>query len=239
MTNTYVPIIGNSSRSLLITGGTGFLGRALVKRLLADHPLVRRICIYSRGEVTQHLMRHELEQLEGGDRLRWLIGDVRDRERLRRAMEGVDYVIHAAALKRVEVGEYNPTEMVRTNVGGAENVIEAAIDAGVRKVVAVSTDKACEPAQLLRHHEAVAEKPVPRGEPPCRRGGPRFSVVRYGNVANSTGSVIPTWRARDRARRADRITDPDCTRFWMVGRRGRGPRAQRARGRAWRRARRP
>lgn len=202
-------------KAVLITGGTGFLGQAIVRRLLKRiEGGPERICIYSRNEAAQARMRAELGDPE---HCRWFIGDVRDQHRLRRAMESVTHVIHAAALKRVEVGEYNPTEMVATNVGGALAVINAAIDAGVKKVVAVSTDKACEPLNCYGATKLVAEKLfLGANNAIAGAGGPRFAVVRYGNVAGSTGSVIPTWRSLLEAGKPIRITQANATRFWMT-----------------------
>lgn len=190
---------------VLITGGSGFLGRALVERLLADG--FERICIYSRNEFSQARMRGDLNN---DARLRWFIGDVRDRDRLVRAMASVESVIHAAALKRIEVGAYNPDEMVKTNVYGSMNVVEAARTAEVEKVLLVSSDKAYGPISPYGQTKALAESLFLTANDP--QFGPRFSVVRYGNVAGSTGSVIPTWRA---ARGVVTLTDPGCTRFWM------------------------
>lgn len=205
--------------AVLITGGTGFLGRGLAARLLANLD-VDRICIFSRGEHTQAQLRHDLPDPRG--KLRWFIGDVRERDRLRRAMEGIDLVIHAAALKRVEVGEYNPQEMVRTNVLGAMNVIDAAHDAHVAKVVAISTDKASAPLNAYGATKLTVEKLMLAANNARGAEGPRFAVCRYGNVAGSTGSVIPIWRDRIR-RQANAgeppvvpVTDPMCTRFWMT-----------------------
>lgn len=208
-------------KSILITGGTGFLGKALAKRLVS---IVDRVCIFSRGEYPQALMRKEIQDPEL--RMRWFIGDVRDQDRLRRAMEGVDTVIHAAALKRVEVGEYNPSEMVRTNVLGAINVINAAQDSDVSRVVMISTDKACAPLNAYGATKLTAEKLMLAANNTRGAAGPIFSVCRYGNVAGSTGSVIPTWRAHIRLMEntlttaAQKIqvpvTDPTCTRFWMT-----------------------
>lgn len=201
-------------RGYLITGGTGFLGQALVAQLLKG-PVTNeetRICIYSRGEAAQAAMR---VRLGDNQRLRWFIGDVRDRDRLRRAMESVSVVIHAAALKRVEVGEYNPTEMVQTNVIGSMNVIEAAIDAGVGVVVGVSSDKAVEPANCYGATKLVMEK-LFAGAAAMSPFGPRFVVVRYGNVAGSTGSVIPTWRAAMAEGGRREVRDPNATRFWLT-----------------------
>lgn len=194
--------------SVLITGGSGFLGHALVERLLAD--ACERICIYSRGEYRQFEMRQRFPDA----RLRWFIGDVRDRDRLERAMQGVECVIHAAALKRIEVGAENPDEMVKTNIGGTTNVIEAARRAGVEKALLVSSDKAYEPRSPYGQSKAMAESLFQQANIPCRT--PRFAVVRYGNVAGSTGSVIPIWREHvKRDPRMVVVTDPDCTRFWM------------------------
>lgn len=195
--------------SVLITGGSGFLGHALVRRLLEDG--FTRICIYSRGEFRQFEMRGRFKD---DSRLRWFIGDVRDRERLERAMHGVDAVIHAAALKRIEVGAENPDEMVKTNVIGSMNVIEAARRTGVKKALLVSSDKAYEPKSPYGQSKALAESLFLQGN--IRGHDPKFSVVRYGNVAGSTGSVIPTWRAAIGEGRPVKLTDPECTRFWMT-----------------------
>lgn len=195
--------------SVLITGGTGYLGQALARALLARGE--QHVRIYSRGEHAQAAMREAF----GGERLRFLVGDVRDLARLTRAMHQVDVVIHAAALKRIEVGHYNPTEMVRTNIGGAMNVIDAAVSAGARRVIAVSTDKAFQPVSPYGASKALAEWLFLNANAE-RPNGPRFAVVRYGNVAGSTGSVIPRWRELLRSQDRVPITDPDCTRFWMT-----------------------
>ncbi len=191
--------------SILITGGTGSFGRAFIARLLANAGS-ERICCFSRGEHAQADMRAEFND----DRLRWFIGDVRDRDRLRRAFEGVDIVVHAAALKRIEVGAYNPIEMVKTNVIGTMNVIEAAMDAGVDEVVALSSDKAYQPISPYGQTKALMEGLMLA----ANNASPhtRFAVTRYGNVAGSAGSVIPLWRGCKYVH----VTDPDCTRFWMT-----------------------
>ena len=196
---------------LLITGGTGFFGRAFAKHALAWGYTV---CIYSRNEYAQFLMRQEFCD---DPRLRFFIGDVRDRDRLRRAMEGCDSVVHAAALKRIEVGAYDPIEMVKTNVVGTMNVIEAAMDAGVGKVVFLSSDKAFEPVSAYGQSKAIAESLVLAANNMRGSFGPLFAVTRYGNVAGSTGSVIPIWRKMiaDGATKVP-VTDPDCTRFYMT-----------------------
>lgn len=199
-------------RSVLITGGTGSFGLAFAKHCLAQG--VQRVCIYSRGEHRQAEMRAEL-----GDRheLRWFIGDVRDANRLRRAMNGIEVVVHAAALKRIEVGQYNPTELVLTNVGGALNVVDAATSAGVRRVVALSTDKACAPVNAYGSSKLLAEKLFLAENNARGAFGPQFVVTRYGNVAGSAGSVIPIWRALLKTgHKHVPVTDPECTRFWMT-----------------------
>lgn len=200
-------------RSCLITGGSGSFGTAFVRRLLRDN-LSERICVYSRGEHRQAEMR---EELEDDSRLRFLVGDVRDLARLRRAMTGVDVVVHAAALKRIEVGAYNPIEMVRTNVEGTINVIEAAQDAGVKKVVGLSTDKACLPCSPYGASKALAEALLLAANNTVAASGPRFAVTRYGNVWNSAGSVVPTWRRMvGNGAKAVPCTDPSATRFFMT-----------------------
>jgi len=194
--------------SILITGGTGSFGRAFVKQALKGD--VERICVFSRGEHAQAQMRAEFNDNE---HLRWLIGDVRDRDRLRRAFEGIEVVIHAAALKRIEVGQYNPDEMVKTNIIGAINVIEAAALAGVKKVVALSSDKAYQPISPYGQSKALAESLFLNANNIYGEHGPQFSVTRYGNVAGSAGSVIPKWRSI--LPDIVPITAPDATRFWM------------------------
>lgn len=199
-------------KSLLITGGTGSFGRAFTRRALSDG--VERICIFSRGEQRQAEMR---EEFAADCRLRFFIGDVRDRDRLRRAMEGCDVVIHAAALKRIEVGHYNPVEMCRTNVGGAINVIEAAQDAVVCRVVALSTDKAYQPVSAYGSSKALAESLFIAANGTRGSYGPVYVVCRYGNVAGSNGSVIPKWRKLIAGGATTvPVTDPECTRFWMA-----------------------
>lgn len=197
-------------KSILITGGSGFFGRHFARRCLDEG--YERICIYSRNEFSQFKMR---EEFHGDDRLRWFIGDVRDRDRLRRAMEGVEHVVHAAALKRIEVGAYNPTEMVKTNVLGTMNATEAAMDSGVRRFVLLSSDKAWQPVSAYGHSKAMAESLVLAANNMVGQLGPTFFVTRYGNVVGSTGSVVPNWREAIKAGKPVNISDPDCTRFWM------------------------
>lgn len=195
---------------ILITGGTGSFARAFTRYALAQKH-APHVCIFSRGEHAQAQMRQEFG--EDNERLHWFIGDVRDCDRLRRAMTNVDLVIHAAALKRIEVGYYNPIEMVKTNVHGAINMIEAAIDAGVARVVALSSDKAYQPVSAYGHSKALAECLFQA----AYHSHTLFAVTRYGNVAGSTGSVIPKWREllKDGIPTVP-CTDPDCTRFWMT-----------------------
>lgn len=196
---------------MLVTGGTGAFGRAFVRRMLDEGH--RRICVYSRDEYKQAQMREEF----GTDCVRYFIGDVRDKERLRRAMRGCSTVIHAAALKRIEVGAYNPCEMVKTNILGTMNVIEASQDVrSVRRVVYLSTDKAWQPKSPYGQSKALAESLVLAANDQVGPNGPRYICTRYGNVAGSTGSVIPTWRRAIEEGREIVMSDPEVTRFWMT-----------------------
>lgn len=199
--------------SYLVTGGVGYFGRQFVSHLL-DHQISDRICVFSRSEHAQAQMRDELND---DPRMRWFIGDVRDRDRLRRAMTGVDVVIHAAALKRIEVGISNPIEMIRTNVDGSINVIEAAQDAGVRKAIYLSTDKAWRPVSVYGQTKALAESMFLAANNTVPVNRPRFVVTRYGNIFGSCGSVVPRWKAMiDAGATSVPVTDPDCTRFFMT-----------------------
>ena len=197
--------------NVLITGGTGFFGRACAGRLLTNG--VPRICIYSRSEHAQAAMRDEFGN---DDRLRFFIGDVRDCDRLRRAMRGIRLVIHAAALKRVEVCEYDPIEVCKTNVNGAINVIEAATDAGVERIVALSSDKACDPVNAYGASKLLAEKLFLAANNSRGEHGPICAVTRYGNIWASTGSVVPRWREQLTVGDTVTVTDPSCTRFFMT-----------------------
>ncbi len=197
--------------SVLITGGTGSLGKALIKYFM-ENTKVRRIAIYSRDELKQHNLRNEIGEDE---RLRWFIGDIRDLERLKRALHGVDYVIHAAALKQVDTGEYNPMEFIKTNVLGSQNVIDASIEAGIKKVVALSTDKASSPINLYGATKLTADKLFVAANNYSHSYGTTFSVVRYGNVMGSRGSVIPFWKSLADAGQPLPITDLRMTRFWI------------------------
>lgn len=203
--------------NILITGGTGSFGQAMTRHLI-EREHIHRVAILSRDELKQAEMRMQLEADDpaGAQKVRYLLGDVRDGSRLEHAFRGVDVVIHAAALKRVESGEYNPREMVRTNVEGAQNVIDAAIRAGVRQVIAISTDKAVNPANLYGATKMTAERLFLTASTYGGPGSPAFCVIRYGNVAGSRGSVIPLWRRQLRQGEPLTITHPDMTRFWYT-----------------------
>ncbi len=198
---------------VLITGGTGSLGRKLT-RLILTHAPSATVVIFSRDEFKQYEMEGTFSA-EEQDRLRFFLGDVRDGDRLRRACEGVDYVIHAAALKQVPAAEYNPFEFVKTNVIGAENVINAAIEQDVKHVVALSTDKAATPINLYGATKLCSDKLFVAGNNYSGAHPARFSVVRYGNVVGSRGSVVPFF-LRKRAEGVLPITHPEMTRFWIT-----------------------
>lgn len=198
------------NQNILITGGTGSFGQAFAKRCLDAG--AKRVAIYSRSEVLQAEMADKFQD----SRLRFFIGDVRDVRRLTRAFEDVDYVIHAAALKRIEVGHYNPGEMVNTNILGAMNVIDAAHDAGVRHVVALSTDKAFQPISAYGQTKAVMESLFLAANNSRGEFGPRYTVTRYGNVAGSRGSIIPKWKEILKTSNVVPVTHPLATRYWMT-----------------------
>ena len=198
--------------SVLVTGGTGSFGKAFLREVL-DHHDPRRLVVFSRDELKQYEVRRQF----GDDpRLRWFIGDIRDRHRLDRAMHGIDYVVHAAALKQVDTAEYNPYEYVQTNVNGSQNVIDASIDAGVKKVVALSTDKASSPINLYGATKLCADRMFVSGNHYAAAYETRFSVVRYGNVMGSRGSVIPVFRQLAEQGESLPITDMRMTRFWIT-----------------------
>lgn len=200
-----------SNKSILITGGTGSLGRELTKTILQKWPDVKRLVIYSRDEQKQYQMAQDYPDSEF-PAIRYFIGDVRDKERLKRAFTDIDYVIHTAAIKHVHIAEYNPDECVKTNVGGAANVIEAAWGGGVKKVVALSTDKACAPINLYGATKLTSDKLFIAANNIKGKQDIRFSVVRYGNVMGSNGSVIPYFLKMKKEGYLP-ITDPDMTRF--------------------------
>lgn len=203
------------NKSILITGGTGTFGKAFAREILTRYPLVEKIIIYSRDEFKQFEMA-ELKEFKSNPKMRYFVGDVRDRERLYRAFEGVDIVVHAAALKQIPSCEYNPFEAIKTNVNGAQNVIDAAIDRGVRQVVALSTDKACQPINLYGATKLCSDKLFIAGNAYAGGKQTRFSVVRYGNVAGSRGSVVPYFQSLVASKaKFLPITDESMTRFWL------------------------
>lgn len=200
-----------SNQTILITGGTGSFGRAFIKRLL-NRSFDGTLRIYSRDEYKQHNVRREFRD---DKRLRFLIGDIRDLERLGRAMKNVDLVIHAAALKHVPILEYNPFEAVKTNIIGTQNVIEAALDANVKKALLISSDKAVSPVNLYGSTKLVSEKLFVQANSYRGKVGTIFSVVRYGNVMGSRGSVIPLFVEQAKTGQIT-LTDERMTRFWIT-----------------------
>jgi UDP-N-acetylglucosamine 4,6-dehydratase (inverting) len=200
-----------SKKNILVTGGTGSFGRAFIRTVLERHPDVGRVVVLSRDELKQFEMQQEFPQSRHAG-LRFFLGDVRDPSRLRRAFEGIDVVVHAAALKQVPAAEYNPFEVIKTNVLGAQNVIEACMDTGVQRVVALSTDKAAAPINLYGATKLCSDKLFVAANNIRGMRDLRFSVVRYGNVMGSRGSVIPFFAQR-RASGVLPITDPQMTRF--------------------------
>lgn len=201
---------------ILITGGTGSFGRALAKYLLQENAC-RKVIIFSRDEWKQWEMRRS-DSIFDHPKIRYFLGDVRDGPRLLRAFNEVDYIVHAAALKQVPAAEYNPSEFIKTNINGAMNVIDAAIDCGVKKVIALSTDKAVNPVNLYGATKLCSDKLFVAGNAYVgARGYPKFAVARYGNVAGSRGSIIPFWQKLiDQGIKALPITDERMTRFWIT-----------------------
>lgn len=195
---------------ILITGGSGFLGRHLARKLIDRGDTV---CIYSRDEVKHATMMREFETHEN---MRWFLGDVRDAGRLSRAMRGCDAVVHAAALKRIETGHSNPSEMVATNITGTQNAIDAAAENNVSRFVFVSSDKAYQPISPYGQSKALAESLVLNANHVYGERGPRYVACRYGNVSGSTGSIIPLWRELMKTSDTVPVTDPTCSRFWMT-----------------------
>lgn len=203
-----------NNKTILITGGTGSFGKKFTRRILNEYN-PKKIIIYSRDEYKQFLMQRQFEGYE--KKLRFFIGDVRDEKRLYRAFDGVDIVIHAAALKQVPAAEYNPIEAIKTNISGAENIINAAIDKGVKKVIALSTDKAVNPVNLYGATKLVSDKLFISGNAYVGDKDTLFSVVRYGNVSGSRGSVIPFFKSLiDQGNKTIPITDYRMTRFWIT-----------------------
>ena len=201
----------NEKSSILVTGGTGSFGKKFVELLLQKFPNIQRLVIYSRDELKQFEMSQQFSETKHLG-LRYFIGDIRDVRRLTRACEGIDIVVHAAALKQVPAAEYNPIEFIRTNILGSENVIEAALDCGVKRVVALSTDKAAAPINLYGATKLCADKLLVAANNIKGSRDLRFSVVRYGNVMGSRGSVIPFFLQK-RHEGVLPITDPQMTRF--------------------------
>lgn len=203
-----------NNKTVLITGGTGSFGKNFIKKILNIYN-PKKIIVYSRDEYKQLLMQKEFEKHL--DKLRFFIGDVRDKKRLYRAFDGVDTVIHAAALKQVPAAEYNPIEAVKTNINGAENVIDAAIDKKVKNVIALSTDKAVNPVNLYGATKLVSDKLFISGNAYVGEKNTHFSVVRYGNVSGSRGSVIPFFKTlTQNNEKILPITDFEMTRFWVT-----------------------
>ena len=200
-----------ANKSILITGGTGSLGKALTAHIVKHYPDVKRLVIFSRDEQKQFQMAQDYPN-NLFPNIRFFIGDVRDRDRLIRAMQGIDYVIHAAAMKHVPIAEYNPDECIATNVGGAQNVVHACLSAGVERVVALSTDKACAPINLYGATKLTSDKLFVAANNIKGNNPIRFSVVRYGNVMGSNGSVIPFFIKKKKDGMLP-ITDPTMTRF--------------------------
>ncbi|WP_417461861.1 UDP-N-acetylglucosamine 4,6-dehydratase (inverting) [Kordiimonas sp.] len=202
-------------KSILITGGTGSFGKTLMRRLLDDHN-PRKIIVFARGELNHFLLQNTLTEAEQ-KKVRFFIGDIRDRDRLVMAMRGVDIVVHAAAQKQVPLAEYNPFECIRTNVIGAENVVQASIQAGVKQVIALSTDKAVNPINLYGASKLASDKIFVAANSLASGTGTRFAVVRYGNVLGSRGSVIPFFRALLKKGATELpVTDERMTRFWIT-----------------------
>ncbi len=200
-----------NNRSILITGGTGSFGKAFVKHVLTDYPDIKRLVVFSRDELKQFEMSQEFSSQQY-PALRFFIGDIRDRNRLKRALHGIDTVVHAAALKQVPAAEYNPMEFIHTNILGAENLVEACMDTGVQRVVALSTDKAAAPINLYGATKLCSDKLIVAANNYSGSADQRFCAVRYGNVLGSRGSVIPFFldKAKDGVLP---ITDPTMTRF--------------------------
>ncbi len=199
-------------KTLLITGGTGSFGRAFTSHCLEKFPGLKKLIVYSRDELKQYEMMNEPQFIPYAEKLRFFIGDVRDAERLRRACEGVDYVVHAAAMKQVPVAEYNPMECIHTNIMGAQNLINAALDQSVKKVVALSTDKAAAPINLYGATKLCSDKLFIAANNIRGFRDLSFSVVRYGNVMGSRGSVIPFF-LKKRGEGVVPVTHQDMTRF--------------------------
>ncbi len=203
------------NKTILITGGTGSFGHSFTKYVL-EHYNPRKLIIYSRDEYKQFTMSNEKIYRDNADKMRFFIGDVRDGARLERACENVDYIVHAAALKQVPACEYNPDEAIKTNINGAQNVINAALNTGVTRVVALSTDKAVNPVNLYGATKMVSDKLFIAANAYAGAKDINFSIVRYGNVAGSRGSIIPFFKSLiEKGEKELPITDYRMTRFWI------------------------
>jgi UDP-N-acetylglucosamine 4,6-dehydratase len=200
-----------NSNSILVTGGTGSFGRAFIREILRLKPNIERLVVYSRDELKQHEMAQELSTQKYPG-LRYFIGDVRDSNRTQMALDGIDTVVHAAALKQVPAGEYNPTEFIKTNIIGAENIIDACLKSGVKNVVALSTDKACSPSSLYGATKLCSDRLFVAANNIRGKKNIKFSLVRYGNVFGSRGSVVPLF-LKQRETGTVKITDVRMTRF--------------------------
>lgn len=198
------------NKSVLVTGGTGSFGKSFIKRLLRDDE-VKKIIVFSRDELKQFEMQSDLNS----PKMRYFLGDVRDFSRLKQATDGVDVIVHAAAIKQIPAAEYNPMEAIKTNIIGAENIVNAAIQNGISRVIALSTDKAANPANLYGATKLCSDKLMIAGNVLAGRHPTRFAVVRYGNVLGSRGSVIPFFKEQ-RVKGAIPITDVEMTRFWLT-----------------------
>ena len=201
---------------VLVTGGTGSFGKAFIRKLLTEHG-PRKVIVFSRDELKQWEMRQS-DPVFDHEKIRYFLGDVRDKDRLERAFRDVDLVVHAAALKQVPAAEYNPTEFIKTNIQGAMNIVDVAVERGVEKVIALSTDKACNPVNLYGATKLCSDKLFVAGNAYVgAKGMPKFSVVRYGNVLGSRGSIVPKWKqmVRDGATELP-VTDARMTRFWIT-----------------------
>jgi UDP-N-acetylglucosamine 4,6-dehydratase len=197
------------NKSILITGGTGSLGKSLISYLIKSNDF-SKIVVYSRDELKQYNLRNYFLDNE---KIRWFIGDVRDKDRLSIALNGIDFVIHAAALKQVDTGEYNPMEFIKTNIIGTQNVIDAAVERGVKKIIGISTDKASSPINLYGATKLTGDKLLISANNYSQGFGTKISVVRYGNVAGSRGSIIPLFKKLGEKGQDIPITDPRMTRF--------------------------
>ena len=204
-----------NNKSILITGGTGSFGKRFINKIINKYN-PKKIIIYSRDEMKQNEMYQEMKNHKKADCLRFFLGDIRDYERLKLAFNGVDFIVHAAALKQVPAAEYNPTEFVKTNINGAENIVRASIDNDVKKIIALSTDKAVNPINLYGATKLVSDKLFISANNYVGKKKIKFSVVRYGNVSGSRGSVIPFFLKLSKSKKSFPITHKDMTRFWIT-----------------------